>query len=216
MDQVSLLDQSLWPEESESLIGQIWLTGSTFGVKNKGPFSGRGAVSSKGMQDTITRRIVSSSWPKKITSIKKALEVLKTSTKAKSKWLFVDGQREQLCSFSWLPSFRVIFLLASWFTGPSENQTTGSTIHSPLLGGHLFFRRKNHSRCCKWLFLSVLGNKADPFEAISINWKRCGCSVLDQVRFLKAPWRKYEWRLPATQNFRLHGEYMRATGKRMC
>lgn len=62
MDHVSLLDHSPWPEEGESLIGQIWLTGSTHGVENRAPSSGGGAASLEEMQDTLRRRRVNASF----------------------------------------------------------------------------------------------------------------------------------------------------------
>lgn len=56
VDHGSLLDQSLWPEDLESLTGQFCFTGSTLGRKNTAPFNGGRAVSSKEMQDTINGR----------------------------------------------------------------------------------------------------------------------------------------------------------------
>lgn len=56
VDHGSFLDQALWPEELESLIGQHCFTGSTLRAKNTAPFNGERAVSSMEMQYTLSRK----------------------------------------------------------------------------------------------------------------------------------------------------------------
>lgn len=84
---------------------------------------------------------------------------MKSSIKAKSKWLPIDGQREQISYFSRLLSSCVIFPFVSQPTSAlSENQNTDSAAQSPPLDGFLFFSKRSNSEFCKQFLLSLLGN----------------------------------------------------------
>lgn len=88
-------------------------------------------------------------------SFKKGSGTMKSPTKTNGKWLPIVGQGQQISYFPRLPSFCVVFPLATQSTSRlSENQTRLSSPEPTIRWTSFLKRKTSHSEFCKWFLLS--------------------------------------------------------------